>query len=148
LDTETTGFSGTTDKIIELAIVGHDGKVLFDKLINPKRPIKNSHIHGITDKMVSGLPLFDDYWEEIKSILKGKHIVIFNKNFDTKFFPDHLRCANKVSCAMEQFKASHRGRKYNLKYATEVIGYKWEGKAHRALADTQATRAVWLHMNT
>jgi DNA polymerase III subunit epsilon len=147
LDTETTGLSGKTDKIIELAIVGYDGNVLFNELINPKCTINNSHIHGITNKMVSECRSFEDYWGEIKLILTNKHIVIFNKNFDIKFFPDHLICASKVTCAMEQFKNFHRGKKYNLKYATEVIGYKWEGEAHRALADTQATRAVWLHMN-
>jgi DNA polymerase III subunit epsilon len=148
LDTETTGLSGKSDKIIELAIVDYDGDVLFNELINPDRPINNSHIHRITNEMVAGCPSLDDYWSEIKLILMDKHIVIFNKNFDTKFFPDHLKCAGKVSCAMEQFKAFHRGRKYNLRYATEVVGYKWEGEAHRALADTLATRAVWLYMNS
>ena len=148
LDTETTGFSGKTDKIIELAIADYDGDVLFNELINPERAINNSHIHRITNEMVSECPSLEDYWGEIKLILTNKHIIIFNKNFDTQFFPDHLKCAGKVTCAMAQFKKNHRGRKYNLKYAAEVIGYKWKGEPHRALADTQATRAVWLHMNS
>ena len=59
LDTETTGLA-STDKIIELAIVDYDGKILFDKLINPERPIQNSDIHGITDRMVSGQPTLDE----------------------------------------------------------------------------------------
>jgi DNA polymerase III subunit epsilon len=144
LDTETTGLSGDTDKIIELAIVDYNGEVLFDKLINPARPINNSHIHNITDRMVAEYLTLDECWDEIRSILKDKHIVIYNKSFDTKFFPDKLKCAKNVSCAMTRFRNFHQGRKYNLRYAAQHIGYQWEGEAHRALADTKATRAVWL----
>jgi DNA polymerase III subunit epsilon len=147
LDTETTGLSGSTDKIIELAIVDSSGRTLFNELIDPERPIKNSHIHGITDSMVSGQPTLDQCWEVVKSILKDKHIVIYNKAFDTKFFPDGLSCAKKVSCAMQRFKNFHQGKKYNLQYATQHIGYRWEGIAHRALADTLASRAVWLWLD-
>ena len=86
LDTETAGLSGDTDKIIELAIVDYNGEVLFDKLINPARPINNSHIHNITDRMVAEYLTLDECWDEIRSILKDKHIVIYNKSFDTKFF--------------------------------------------------------------
>ena len=86
-------------------------------------------------------------WEEVKSILKDKHIVIYNKAFDTKFFPDGLSCAKKVICAMQRFKNFHQGKKYNLEYATQHIGYRWEGIAHRALPDTLASRAVWLWLD-
>jgi DNA polymerase-3 subunit epsilon len=147
LDTETTGLSGDTDKIIELAIVDYNGEVLFDKLINPARPINNSHIHGITDNMISGQPTFEESWNEIITILKDKHIIIYKKDFDTQFFPDRLRCAKKVSCAMQRFRSFHQGRQYNLKFAAQHIGYIWEGPAHRALADTLATRAVWLWLD-
>ena len=146
LDTETTGLYDS-DKIIELAIVDHSGRTLFNQLINPERSIENSYIHGITDSMVSGQPTLEECWEEIEAILNAKHIIIYNKSFDTRFFPDHLRCAEKVSCAMQRFRNFHGGKKYNLQYATQHIGYSWKGTAHRALADTLASRAVWLWLD-
>jgi DNA polymerase III subunit epsilon len=33
-----------------------------------------------------------------------------------------------------------------LSTAANHVGYKWEGNAHRALADTLACRAVWNYM--
>jgi hypothetical protein len=39
LDTETTGLSGERDRIVEIAIIGDDGSVLVDTLVNPRVPI-------------------------------------------------------------------------------------------------------------
>jgi len=151
LDTETTGLAGLPqDKIVEIAIVNYDGEVLLDTLINPERPIGfTTAIHGITDEMVQSAPTFEECWDNIKDILTGEHIVIFNSAFDTRFFPDQLRCAGQISCAMVGFQRAYRAdggtsNKYNLRFATEYIGYAWEGSHHRALADTFAARAVWL----
>jgi DNA polymerase III epsilon subunit-like protein len=151
IDTETTGLGGLPhDKIVEIAIVNYNGDILFHSLINPERSIGfTTYIHGITDEMVQEAPTFEECWEDIKGILKGKHIIIFNAAFDSRFFPDQLSCANQISCAMAGFQRVYRAgggnsRKYNLRFATDHIGYSWEGEHHRALADTLAARAVWL----
>lgn len=151
LDTETTGLSGLPqDKIVEIAIVNYEGDVLFHSLINPERPIGfTTYIHEKTDEMVQGEPTFEERWEDIKNILTGKHIVIFNAAFDARFFPDLLNCASQISCAMAGFQRVYRAeggnsRQYNLRFATGHIGYSWKGEHHRALADTLAARAVWL----
>lgn len=39
LDTETTGLSGQKDRIVEIAIIGEDGEVVIDTLVNPGIPI-------------------------------------------------------------------------------------------------------------
>jgi DNA polymerase-3 subunit epsilon len=54
LDTETTG-TGPTDVIIEVGIVDVEGNALYDKLVNPGRPIppESSAVNEITDEMVA-----------------------------------------------------------------------------------------------
>ena len=151
LDTETTGFgSPPNDKMVEIAVVGYNGDVLLDTLINPERPMGATFIHGITPEMVQDAPTFEECWEmQMKNIFTGKHIVIFNASFDTRFFPDQLECAGKISCAMVGYQRVYRAEggksnKYNLGVAMNYIGYSIEGDRHRALADTLACRAVWL----
>ncbi len=155
LDTETTGLSAKAGKIVEISIVGYDGRVLFNELINPGQSIgwRATKVHKITDLMVSGLPQFGHHWHKIHSILKNKHIIIYNANFDKKFFPDRLECSNRISCAMQRFKKTYeklegrRPKEWNLSFAIDYIGHKWEGNAHRSLSDTKATRALWLWMD-
>lgn len=156
LDTETTGLTPPGDKLVELAIVDETGAPVFDTLLNPGRPIGfASTIHGITDSMVSRAPRFESIWPKVQQTIKGSHVVIYNSTFDQKFFPGWLDCASHISCAMRRFapifaerttgRSSNRWQK--LTTAAEHIGYKWEGQAHRALADARAARAVWHWMD-
>lgn len=156
LDTETTGLHPPKDKVVEVAIADDAGAVLLDTLVNPGRPIGfATTIHGITDEMVCTAPNLESLWPNIRRIIEGHHVVIYNAQFDTRFFPDNLSCAKKISCAMLKFApiygARHSRRKgYNwqkLTTAADYIGYEWVGDAHRALADVLATRALWAWMN-
>ena len=156
LDTETTGISASSNTIVEIAIVDDEGAVLLNSLINPLRPIPRdaTKIHGITDSMVVEAPTLKDLWPEIKDIVSGTHTVIYNADFDTKFFPQNLNCAGKISCAMLKFAKVYgekdpygRGFKWQkLDLAARHVKYRWEGNAHRALSDTLACRAVWKWM--
>lgn len=102
--------------------------------------------------MVATAPMLEDLWPEISQIVSGKHIVIYNAQFDTKFFPDNLSCAGQISCAMLRFAPIYgqRNPRYSdftwqkLTTAAQFIGYEWVGDAHRALADT---RALWHWMD-
>src|SRR5687767_13495395 len=63
LDTETTGFSTTNDRVIEVAVVDfHTGEVLMHTRLDPEQPIPedSTRVHGITDEMVRGCPRFVD----------------------------------------------------------------------------------------
>jgi DNA polymerase-3 subunit epsilon len=155
LDTETTGLHPPHDKLVELAIINEAGDVVLDTLVNPERPIGYAtQIHGISDEMVSTAPTMENLWPKIRNIVVGSHIVIYNAQFDTRFFPDQLNCAAKVSCAMLRF-APIYGEMHpyygdyawqKLTTAAACINYEWVGDAHRALADTLATRALWIWM--
>ena len=157
LDTETTGLHPPKDKIVEISIIDGDGMPLINTLVNPGRPIGfATTIHGIDDAMVADSPTIEDLMPDILAIVRGSHLVIYNAAYDTRFFPCGLSDASEISCAMKRY-AKIRGemnprfgdyRWHKLTAAAEHIGYEWEGTAHRALADTLATRAVWNWMES
>ncbi len=147
LDTETTGFSpnqGAT--IVELAIVDERGNPLIDTLVNPKIsiPWQASKVHGITDDMVRGKPSLKDLMPEIRSIVRGETVVIYNSKFDVPFFPGELSEASAIECAMRKFSQVIGSTSWKkLDFAASHVGHKWSGVAHRALADALACRSVW-----
>lgn len=155
LDTETTGLNPSFpnyDRIVELAIVNGAGEVLMNTLVNPEQPIpaRAADIHGINDAMVESAPTLADLWLDVRERVEGRHIVIYNAQFDRGFFPNGLRNAARISCAMLRFsevfgerKGRHGYRWQRLALAAAHVGHEWTGEAHRALADTLACRSVW-----
>jgi len=147
LDTETTGLSAARgDKIVELAIVDHNGKILIDTLVDPGIPIPYgaSNIHGISDSMVKGQPKLSDLMPQILEIITDNDMVIYNSAYDAPFFPGGLRQCNSINCAMKEFsKQIGRTKWQKLSVAADHVGHTWTGNAHRALADTLACRRVW-----
>lgn len=147
LDTETTGFSAYSgDVIVEVAIVDDTGRTIMDTLVNPRRPIpwQATNVHGITDAMVRGKPSIEQLLPRIHEIIANEHVVVYNAAFDTQFFPDRLRQARMVSCAMTRFAQEQGGPWRKLEVAARHVGHCWTGDAHRALADALACRSVWL----
>ncbi|MHB1665983.1 3'-5' exonuclease [Thiomonas sp.] len=154
LDTETTGLSPKTDRIVEIAIVDERGGIVLDTLVNPRKHIPKvaTDVHGITNAMVKNAPTLAELWPRIREWLTGHRVVAYNVAYDRKFFPGALDCAAEVSCAMHRFtryRHEHCNpgklpyRVQNLDKAVAIIGHQWTGDAHRALADTLACRAVW-----
>ncbi len=83
LDTETTGLDGVAE-VVEVSIIDLDENVIFDKLIKPKIPLtaELTDIHGISNEMLVDAPTFNEVYEEIRQILNGKIMLIYNANFD------------------------------------------------------------------
>ena len=151
LDTETTGLSAANgDKIVEIAIVDQNGKVIMDQLVNPEReiPFQASNVHGITNNMVRNSPTLEELWPKIKSIIEGNNVIIYNAAYDKGFFPNKLSNAKKITCAMLEYKKfSGKKKGFNLTNASKEANHNWTGNAHRALADTLATKSVWEYIN-
>jgi DNA polymerase III epsilon subunit-like protein len=144
LDTETTGLT-TCDRLIEIGVVNDFGQVVFESLINPGIPIpaEATAIHGITDEMVLNAPTFLDLAAQLTDILHGDGtIVIFNADFDTRFFPDGFWNGLRVHCALERY-ALATGRRRKLERAAKAAGHGSKTAGHRAVADAHACRAVW-----
>ena len=157
LDTETTGLNVRLDRIVEIAIVDDHGGVVIDTLVNPglSIPSQASQIHHITDAMVRTAPSLEILWPKIAALVRGNRIVIYNKQYDIKFFPDQLACAGDIQCAMLAYaalrgeKTTKRGgfRRHKLLDAAAHVGHQWSGPAHRARGDAEACRSVWLWTN-
>lgn len=152
LDTETTGLDPETDEVLEVSIVNSSGEVLLDSLIRPenrKRWPKAQQIHGITYQMVKDKPTLKELMPKIREATRGKHIVIYNKSFDTKFIPNLKNYATHISCCMLRYASflsennPYKTKYYKLTDAAKNVGYDWGDKPHRALSDSKATLAVW-----
>lgn len=84
LDTETTGLGDA--EVIEIAIIDHLGRPLFNTLIKPTIPIPSDSIaiHGISNEMVYHAPTFPEVFPQIRSVLEGKQVLIYNSSFDIR----------------------------------------------------------------
>ncbi|MFZ3069796.1 MAG: 3'-5' exonuclease [Anaerolineaceae bacterium] len=105
LDTETTG-TGSMDVIIEVGIVDMDGNVLYDRLVNPGRPIpaESSAVNEIMDEMVANADTWPLVWGEIEPILRGRAIGIYNAEFDMRLLKQSNQ-VNKLPWSLEDGQA-------------------------------------------
>jgi len=85
LDTETTGLHDGA-RIVEIAVLGVDGSVLLDSLVNPQVPIpaEATRIHGISDGMVKDAPTFSDLLVPLTGALLNRKVVVYNRDFDKR----------------------------------------------------------------
>lgn len=163
IDLETTGFSAETDEILEIAIVDHAGNTLLDTLVKPERMTswpEAEAVNGITPEMVASAPTLRGLSPVLKGLLMQRHVVAYHMAFDIEFLraalPDLLPAEDYLPhCAMRRFSvlrgvwdAREPGKndykRWRQVAAAEYVGHVWSGSAHRALADAQACRSIWL----
>ena len=90
IDVETTGFSATNDRIVELAVVVIDPAGVevdaFCTVLDPGCDPGPTHVHGITAAMVKGAPTFGHVHPFVAELLSGRVIVGHNVGgFDLGF---------------------------------------------------------------
>jgi DNA polymerase-3 subunit epsilon len=90
IDIETTGGNANNNKIIEIAVVIHDGqKVIksWESLINPETYIPSgiTELTGITQSMVADAPKFFEIAKELIEITEDTIFVAHNVRFDYSF---------------------------------------------------------------
>ena len=85
LDTETTGLGGK-DEIVQIAIVGDDGRTILDTFVKPTIaiPLDATRIHGITNAMVSGAPAWKDIWQRVRNLMNGQRVIVYNSAYDVQ----------------------------------------------------------------
>jgi DNA polymerase-3 subunit epsilon len=159
LDTETTGLR--RGEICQIAIIKSDGNILLDTFVKTKEPIPESLIpvHGITDEMVKNAPSWPELVPQVKEILDGQLLVVYNAVYDRSMMHQsgERHGLDKIEwkeiatwfCAMEAF-AEYYG------YWNEYHGgYRWQrlvnaasyfdvkvANAHNALGDCLMTLGV------
>ncbi|MBI6547045.1 MAG: 3'-5' exoribonuclease [Cyanobacteria bacterium NC_groundwater_1444_Ag_S-0.65um_54_12] len=157
-DTETTGISALSCKIVEIAAVkfGSDGKVVgtFEQLVNPECliPANVIRIHGITNEMVREQPAMNEVIPRFLAFLGASNTILLahNARFDIAFLgnalaqhgyspPEHLvldtvPLARACWPGLSSYNLETIGRSLKLIEATE----------HRALADAWLLKEVFL----
>ncbi len=89
-DIETTGFSATRDRIIEIgAVKVIEGKIVdkYSTFVNPDIPIpfEIENLTHITDEMVMDAPMIDVILPQFLEFCKGCILVAHNASFDVGF---------------------------------------------------------------
>ncbi len=156
IDVETTGLSPfRSDRIIEIGIVvtSVNGKVLaeYETLINPKRDIGPTWLHGISTGDVLNAPTFNEIAGDLLDVLKNVdfiagHNVSFDKNFVVKEFERLGVSFPEVPmlCTCCVF-----GRN-SLEACCTELGIPFEEESHKAIVDARVTARVvqeYIRMN-
>ena len=151
LDTETTGLSRHTEKVIEIGAVkfSKNGVIAeYNVLINPEKsvPVQAIQIHGISDDMLVGKPVFKEIADDFLSFIEGTRIVAHNAQFDISFINMELTAAGMGELKNARFpvdtlylsrKVFPELEKHSLQFLTEKLQLQG-GTAHRATDDARA----------
>ncbi|MCB1029818.1 MAG: hypothetical protein KDA95_00685 [Acidimicrobiales bacterium] len=148
IDFETTGFvPERCDRVVEIGIVLTDEAGAIEDqwttLINPRRDLGPTHIHGITAAQVLNAPEFSDVAPHVLSLINGRTLVAHNASFDMRFLHQELLLANFALAARPPALCTMRwaGRLIGpakLSHCCEAVGISLT-EAHTALADAEAT---------
>jgi DNA polymerase III epsilon subunit-like protein len=111
-------------------------------------------IHGLSNKDLEDEPSYEQIEAKIVSAVADKYVIFYSNGFDLQFLSNRVINAikNSFSCmtAFATFNGERRlegGYQWKkLSEATAIVGYRWEGNPHEALADALACRAVWQYM--
>jgi DNA polymerase III epsilon subunit-like protein len=152
IDLETTGLDPSTDRVLEIAVVALDvtpwgGTTVTERwhtLVHPDTPVRATHIHGITDDMVTAAPGFPTVVTELRRRLAGRVPVAHNLAFDAAFLDTECqrhglpapRLEPSGVCTLRLVRAHLPGRA-GLVAACRRLGLPHPG-AHTALGDALA----------
>ncbi|MCZ6783846.1 MAG: 3'-5' exonuclease, partial [Proteobacteria bacterium] len=150
IDLETTGLDVGRDRITEIGMVRFtlDGvSDSFEALVNPERPIplRIQQITGISDADVSDALHFNALRLEVEDFIGEASIVGQNVSFDLGFLADEgveprgpvfdtLELASLLEPELRDRSLGALAQHYGIEMPV----------AHRALADADATRSVFL----
>lgn len=153
IDTETTGGKPMEDRIMEIAIIIHNGKRVvetYSTLINPVRKIDPfvSAMTGITQQMVADAPLFEDVIEKIEELTEGKIFVAHNARFDYGMIRNEYKRLGrqynrKQLCTVKVARHVFPGLpSYSLGRLCESLEISLNNR-HRAFGDAEATTLLF-----
>ncbi len=145
LDTETTGHRHA--EIIELSLMDTNGKVLFDRLIRPRRMHMNRYayrVHGISLDALADEPTLPELLPELDAILENRLVLAWNSPYDHLMVQRSRQIWGlearefRHQCAMKLFAALHGRQSYGLHKAIVASGLESMlalHESHRALGD-------------
>jgi DNA polymerase III subunit epsilon len=153
IDTETTGGNPSKDRVMEIAVIIHNGtRVIehFSTLINPESPIMPFVVAltGISNDMVKDAPTFQEVAEKIFQLTENKIFVAHNVRFDYgilrgEFKRIGIRFNRKQLCTVKLARQIIPGYKsYSLGKICRDLGIAVDSR-HRAFGDAEATAQLF-----
>jgi len=150
LDLETTGLSLDADVIIEVGATRFDRSghaETFSTFIDPGRPIPPEvrALTGIADADVAGAPRFHEVAEQLRAFIGDRAVVGQNIAFDLAFLAAERIVPPGPSYDTWELASVllPTAQRLNLGSLAEAVGVSMP-VAHRALADAEATRDIFL----
>lgn len=144
IDVETTGVYNT-DRIVEIAILTMDcdGRIHdeFETLVQPRRDVGPTWIHGIEAIMVRTAHVFADVAHHVAARRDGAVVVGHNVTFDTRMIGNELTAAG-IDIDWGSALDTLRVTRCKLGQACVEHGIALDN-AHRAIADARALRACY-----
>ncbi|MCR4938515.1 MAG: 3'-5' exonuclease [Treponemataceae bacterium] len=149
-DTETTGLSRHTERVIEIGAVKFSKeKVIaeYNVLIYPEKNMSPQviRIHGISDEMLVGKPIFREIAPAFLDFITGTTLVAHNAQFDIGFINKELELAGmsglkNARATIDTLYLSRRSfpeaGKHSLQFLADFLSIP-SGTAHRATDDAR-----------
>ena len=155
IDLETTGGKPFQDRIIEIAIVLHDGQQIvesFSSLVNPERPIPPfiSKLTGIQPEMLSDAPKFYEIAKKVVEMTESAIFVAHNAHFDYSFLKAEFKTLGyqyqrKTLCTLRLSRQLLLAPSYSLGKLCKHLGIGLQNR-HRAEGDATATAHLLAHL--
>lgn len=155
IDFETTGLvPERTDRVVEIGVVLTDdyGRIEHEwtTLVNPRRDIGATHVHGIQGSDVVDAPEFGDVSDYLIEMLTGRTIVAHNASFDMRFLHAELQRARYSILERPRAMCTRKwgGRMTGaakLSHCCEALGISLTN-AHCAIGDAHATAELLPHL--
>ncbi len=152
-DLETTGFSPTQNRIIEIGAVRvEEGKITekFSTFVNPDVPIpyRIEQLTGINDSMVLEAPKIEEVLPQFLEFSRGAVMVAHNASFDMSFIEENCRrlgmeqeftAVDTVAMARVLLPQLNR---FKLDTVAKALGVPLENH-HRAVDDAGCTALIF-----
>jgi DNA polymerase-3 subunit epsilon len=131
LDLESTGIlrEDPETEIAQICITNIKGRPLFSMLLKPSQPMSEKviGIHKITNEDIFSQPIFPQVARMIAFVLKDKHVVAFNADFDWKLlvhmfkkYEIEMPKVAGISCAMDRYS------EWCGEWNSKRDGFKWQ----------------------
>jgi DNA polymerase-3 subunit epsilon len=131
IDIESTGLlhQDPETEIAQLCVVDTKGRQLFSMLLKPNQPMSDTviGIHKITNEQVVSQPMFAQVAKIIAFVLKDKHVVCYNADFDIRLlwhmFKKYEIAPPKVagtSCCMDKYS------EWCGEWSAKKDGFRWQ----------------------
>ena len=159
IDTETTGLSAPKgDRIIEFAAIEAIDRQLTGRILHfhfdPQRPIGAgaTRVHGFTEGMLRGKPLFASIATELLEFVRGAEVIMHNAVFDSGFIDAELERAGlhsrlsdvcKITCTMQKARTKYPGESVGLDALIERAHLGVVRGRHSALEDARLLSRVY-----